>query len=589
MIRQLRRRADCQFFVELARADRRLAAAWWTLLALRGALPAIFAVLSGALVGAVQQDSGVMGAVAALGVLFIVLQIISPLQAQVGANLGERLTGRLNDRLLASTISPSGLGHLESPDLIDDLTAARDFELGMSGPPMPLALGFIASGLVEFIAGFSQLVVLSFYAWWAPLVVGSAWLATHWLLPSSTVWDLQTGEVLAAQRRAEYAYRLAMDTPAAKEMRLFGLSDWVVARFARARHRLVDIRWRAARVSRLQIAAAMVVVVGANVVCVLALARAAASGALDLAASITFVQAIVGASAIAFGGFNWAMPHAAHAVSTVRRLDSAMAERGRLPEGRDSVAGQPRAELRFRDVRFAYTAGAPEVLKGLNLAIPVGGSTAIVGVNGAGKTTLVKLLCRLYDPTSGSIEVDGIDLRSFDVSSWRDRLSVIFQDYIRYELPLRDNVAPHGGSDEDIRDVLGEAGVGRAADLGTVLSAGYDGGVDLSGGQWQRVALARVLHDVRQGAGVVILDEPTAQLDVRGEAQVFERLLEATRGCTTILISHRFSTMRLVDQICVLEGGRVMETGSHEELMALGGRYRTMFDLQASRFGQEQV
>jgi ATP-binding cassette, subfamily B, bacterial len=125
-------------------------------------------------------------------------------------------------------------------------------------------------------------------------------------------------------------------------------------------------------------------------------------------------------------------------------------------------------------------------------------------------------------------------------------------------------------------------------DLSTVLARGYEGGTELSGGQWQRVALARALSALRLGAGVVLLDEPTAQLDVRGEAEIFDRILAATRDCTTILISHRVSTVRHVDRICVLEHGRVVELGSHEELMALGGRYRTMFDLQASRFGEEE-
>jgi ABC-type multidrug transport system fused ATPase/permease subunit len=177
-----------------------------------------------------------------------------------------------------------------------------------------------------------------------------------------------------------------------------------------------------------------------------------------------------------------------------------------------------------------------------------------------------------------------VDLRELDLDAWRSRVTAVFQDFIRLEMPLRDNVAPAGAADEAVNRALAQAGAVNLAGLDTILARGYDGGTDLSGGQWQRIALARALCAVELGAGVVLLDEPTAQLDVRGEAEIFERLLAATRACTTILISHRFSTVRQADRICVLEHGRVVEVGSHDELMALGGRYRTMFELQAQRF-----
>jgi ABC-type multidrug transport system fused ATPase/permease subunit len=177
-----------------------------------------------------------------------------------------------------------------------------------------------------------------------------------------------------------------------------------------------------------------------------------------------------------------------------------------------------------------------------------------------------------------------VDLRQLDLDAWRARVTAVFQDFIRFELPLRDNVAPGGAPDALIQAALADAGAAGLAGLDTILARGYPGGTDLSGGQWQRVALARALCAVRLGAGVILLDEPTAQLDVRGEAAIFERVLAATRHATTILISHRFSTVRQADRICVLEHGAVVELGSHDELMAKGGRYRTMFDLQASRF-----
>jgi ABC-type multidrug transport system fused ATPase/permease subunit len=195
----------------------------------------------------------------------------------------------------------------------------------------------------------------------------------------------------------------------------------------------------------------------------------------------------------------------------------------------------------------------------------------------------------MYDPTEGAIRVDGRDVREFDLASWRARIAAVFQDYVRYELTLRDNVAPAGApSDEVVLEALEMARAVNITGLDTVLSRAYENGRDLSGGQWQRVALARALCAVRLGAGVVILDEPTAQLDVRGELEIFDRLIDATRGRTTILISHRFSTVRRADKICVVEGGRVVEYGTHDELVARGGRYKEMFELQASRFGENE-
>ena len=286
---------------------------------------------------------------------------------------------------------------------------------------------------------------------------------------------------------------------------------------------------------------------------------------------------------IAFGGLNWALDGASAPVAAVLRLEPAMGPAGALPSGKRSAAGMPAPGIHFRDLTFAYPGGKP-VLEGFDLTIPAGSSLAIVGQNGAGKTTLAKLLCRLYDPQAGAIEIDGVDVRELDLDSWRSRLTAVFQDFTRFELPLRDNVAPAGAPEAVVRAALESAGAGDLAALDTVLVKGYEGGTDLSGGQWQRVALARALCAVQLGASLVLLDEPTAQLDVRGEAEIFDRILAASRRGTTILISHRFSTVRHADRICVLEHGKVIELGTHDELMAKGGRYRTMFDLQAQRF-----
>ena len=591
VLKRLRERKEWTFFAVLSKASGPIAIAWWTLLLLRGVLPAVFGIAMGMLIGAVQRGAALAVPLTVVGAVFVLLQIMTPLHQAVSTNLGDRTAAWLYDRLTDACVHPPGMGHLEDPALTSDLVVARDFDLGMTGPPLSISMDFIAADMVQTVGGFACALVLFAYAWWAPIVLAAAWLATHWLLREAAVWkDRNTEEVRAAQRDADYAYRLAVDAPASKELRLFGLADWTIGRFVARRTRLHDLQYAATRLREKPMLWSVALVVVANVVVFWSLASAAVEGRITLGQAVAFVQSAVGVSMIAFGGLSWALDGAAAPVAAVLRLEPAMRTAGALPSGDGAAAGQPAREIRFRDLSFGYP-GGPLVLDHFDLSIPAGSSLAIVGQNGAGKTTLAKLLCRLYDPRAGAIEIDGVDVRAMDLASWRSRVTAVFQDFIRLELPLRDNVAPGGAPDEAIREALAAAGAANLASLDTVLARGYEGGTDLSGGQWQRIALARALCAVTLGAGVVLLDEPTAQLDVRGEAEIFDRLLAATRHCTTILISHRFSTVRHADRICVLEHGRVVELGTHDELMALHGRYHTMFDLQAQRFtetGEEE-
>ncbi len=539
------------------------------LLALRGLLPAAIAVATGALIGAVDGGHSLGGPLTAVGIVFVLFQVLTPLHLAISANLGSRTAAYLYDRLLLATTAPPGIAHLERPDLATDLTVARDFDLGITGPPLAISMDFIASGLVEMVGGFASGILLFAFAWWAaPLLIG-AWLSTHYLLRESAVWrDRNTDEVRTAQRHAEYAYRLAVDSPAAKEVRLFGLSDWVIERFTTRRRRLYELQWKSTRLRERPLALSLLVVLGANVLVAWSIANAAGDNRITLDRTIVFLTALVGTSMIAFGGWSWALDGAAAPVAALARLEPRMAEAGALPLAAGAASGMPARDIRFRDVTFAYRPDLPPVLDHFDLTIPAGSSLAIVGVNGAGKTTLAKLLCRLYDPQSGSIEIDGVDLRELDIDAWRSRITAVFQDFIRYERTLRANIAPRGAPDAAIREALREAGADDLADLDTVLAKSYANGIDLSGGQWQRVALARTLCAVRLGAGVVLLDEPTAQLDVRGEAEIFRRVLAATAHTTAILVSHRFSTVRQADHICVVDNGRVVELGTHDELIA---------------------
>src|SRR6266545_4955492 len=448
---RLRARPEWKFFTVLPRADRRLAAAWWAVLIARGLLPAVFAIATGVLIEAVRSGRSLAAPLALIGVVFVAMQVLSPIHTAVSVNLGDRTAAWLNDRLATACVEPPGIGHLEDRKLIDDLTVARDFDLGMQGPPLSISMDFIAGGLIELLGGISSAVVLAAFHWWAAILLAGAWLSTHWLLRESGVWkDRNTEEVRAAQRDSDYAYRLAVDAPAAKELRLFGLAGWTIERFTARRVRLHELQYRATKLRERPVLGCLLIVVAANAVVFWALASAGAGG-MGIGRAVVFAQAAVGTSMIAFGGLNWALDGAAAPVAAVLRLDSAMAPAGALPQpvAPRPAEGLPAAEIRFRAVTFAYPSGDLPVLEHFDLTIPAGSSLAIVGRNGSGKTTLAKLLCRLYDPQAGAIEVDGVDLRQLDLASWRGRVTAVFQDFTRFELSLRDNVAPAGAPDSE--------------------------------------------------------------------------------------------------------------------------------------------
>jgi ATP-binding cassette subfamily B protein len=249
-----------------------------------------------------------------------------------------------------------------------------------------------------------------------------------------------------------------------------------------------------------------------------------------------------------------------------------------------------REGFRFEDVGFQYADRADWALRHVSFELPPAERIALVGENGAGKTTLVKLLTRLYDPTEGRILLDGVDLREYDLEALRSEVGVIFQDFVRYDLVVRENIGVGriDAVDDDarVRDAAEKslaAGVvsGLGSGMEHMLGRRFDGGANLSGGEWQKVALARAYM---RDAQLLILDEPTASLDARAEFQVFQRFSELTAGRMAVLISHRFSTVRMADRILVLEGGRVIEDGSHEALLAADGRYAELFGLQAAGY-----
>src|SRR5271165_1801656 len=496
--RRVRARQELQLAGALKSADPAMASGWWSLLALRGLLPAGFSIATGLLVGAIQHHGSLAAPLAVVAILFTMLQVLGPLHSALSANLGDRTAAWLYDELTDACVAVPGIGHLEDPELAADLQVARDFDRGMTGPPLSISMDFIATGLVDMLAGFAQAVVLFGFSFWAPPLLAGAWLATHWLLRESGVWkDRNTEEVRQAQRDAEYAYRLAVDPPAAKELRIFGLPDWVLDRFVTSRRRLHRLQYQATRMRERSVLTSLIVVLAANALVLWVLASAALSHRLGLGGLIAYASAAVGTSMIAFGGLNWALDGAAAPAAAVARLKAAMSRAGSVASGQLSADGMPAHQIRFRNVTFAYPAApARPVLRGLDLDIPAGTSLAIVGQNGAGKTTLAKLLCRLYDPQAGSIEVDGVDLKDLDLASWRRRVTAVFQDFVRFELSLRENVIPRdavgdpravsGGDlpadtteiDRVLAAALDEAGASGLAGFDTVLAKGYAGGTE---------------------------------------------------------------------------------------------------------------
>jgi ATP-binding cassette subfamily B protein len=299
---------------------------------------------------------------------------------------------------------------------------------------------------------------------------------------------------------------------------------------------------------------------------------------LGAAALAVQLQAIFGVLDLS-GDDSW-MQRGGAAASRVNALETMVRPRP-TPTAADFSLSQP-PDIHLEAVTFAYPTSDHPVLHNLNLRIPAGTSIALVGLNGAGKTTLIKLLAGLYRPESGRVLINGRDLSSVPLEDWWQTLAVVFQDYVRFELTARENVGFDRDGDEALQRAAQAAALESVisnlpAGWDTTLSRAYTHGSDLSGGEWQRVALARALFAVDRGAKIVVLDEPTARLDVRAEAETFERVLELTKGLTVVLVSHRYSTVRRADLIALLDGGQIVEIGSPSELLARPSRYAAMF------------
>jgi ATP-binding cassette, subfamily B, bacterial len=573
-----------------------------------GVLPLGFVIGTSVAIGRVALGTGAWGEVllaVGLAVVSLLLQaVLSPFQAAFTELISRRVDGASARRLMRATLTEAPIDVLEQPDVLDKMGDARRGLLEYSTTP-----GAAVAGLIALIARYAQLagaiaivgIILSPLA--GLVITAAALVARFGERGAQTRYSLLRSRSAAARRKAHYILDTGSSLAAAKEIRVLGTLPWWRERGDRDFDSYLRPLWRARRRIRLApFTVYSLVVLAAAVAVLVTLTDTAGRGGLNVLGLSLALQAIL--ITLRFGVY---FPEAdaqtqdgMRALESMLEIERAAAQRpaGRLRPGGRQAGQVPVSGIAFEKVSFFYPGSSRNVLRELDLEFPAGTSTAMVGLNGAGKTTFVKLLSKLYEPTGGRITVDGIGLEEFDARSWQRRLAVIYQDYVRYELDAAANIglgAPGRMRDaQALERAIEWAGATEVTatlpdGLATILSSRYSGGVDLSGGQWQRIALARALFAAQAGASVLILDEPTAQLDVRAEVAFFDRFLELTRGLTTVVISHRFSTVRRADRIVVLDGGRVSEQGSHEELIAAGGQYADLFELQARRFTDPEM
>ena len=561
---------------------------------IRALLPAamlwVSKLILDAVVGRISRGTGSLTVIWKLVALDLGLAIASDILGRVNtlcdSLLGDRFTNRVSVRLMEHS-SRLDLASFEDPVFYDKLERARRQTTGRLG--LLAALLNVCQDAISLVSLSGLLIVFS--PWLMLLLVAAvipAFLGeTHFTTLAYSVLYRWTPQ----RRLLDYLRLLGASAQSAKEVKMFGLGQYLAERYQHLSEDIYDEN-KALAMRRALVGS------GLNLI---------STGGYYGAYIVVLVRTLAGG--ISIGTFTLLTGAFSRSRSYIERILSSfndiseqamfLTDLFEFFEMEPAIRSLPHAlpaprpirdGFEFRHVAFAYPGSTRLVVEDINFRLETKEKIALIGENGAGKTTLVKLLARLYDPTAGQILLDGVDLREYSVEELRKEIGVIFQDYMRYELLAKENIG--FGKIEDLAD---PARIERAARKSLAFQVidkfpnGYDqmigrrfeGGVDLSGGEWQKFALARAYM---RDAQLLILDEPTATLDARAEYEVFRRFAELTRGRMAVLISHRFSTVRMADRILVLEKGQIREQGTHQQLVALGGRYAELFELQAAGY-----
>ncbi|MGF1344970.1 ABC transporter ATP-binding protein [Streptomyces flavovirens] len=523
--------------------------------------------------------------------LFLVTHLAESARSALGRALGRRVTGRLGERVMGAASEPATVGHLEDSAYLGRISRARGAGT-IDMPPGEAVFGYSTRSTL-WVTAIGSAALLTGVAWWLGPIVFVVFTLLHCrLVRNYRKAVVETVNRTTGLRRTSYLRDVSITSGAAREVRLFGLAGFFREAYeAGWRTNMAEV-WRRRREHDLFVVV-VVLLTGAAVALVFCyLAYRAASradgttvgdlaiGGLAVRALMQVLRADEDDLRMGFGG---------------KAAGEALSFPAVEPAAEPPPPGEPVSSgtIACEGLRFSYGGGAGEVLHGIDLTVPAGQSLAVVGLNGAGKTTLARLVAGLDAASGGSLNIGGVPVDDAGRRGWQRQVVAVFQDFGRYELTVRDNIAfgslLHADDEDGLRAVARQAGlldfIERLPDgWDTVMSSGYAGGVDASGGEWQRIAIARALFGLRHGAQLLIMDEPAASLDPRAEARLYDTFHELTAGATTIAISHRFATVRKAERVVVLDGGRIVEDGTHEHLLAADGRYAELFRLQAKRF-----